>query len=132
MWYDEGLKFSCTQCGKCCTGFEGIVHLSEKEIELIANHLNLSIDIFKKNYLRIVDKKWALREDKENFDCIFYKDKLCTIYNVRPNQCKTYPFWPSILKSKKSWEEEKQFCEGIEHETSTLVQLKTIKEKLNG
>ena len=31
----------------------------------------------------------------------------CSIYDVRPVQCSTYPFWPSLLASKEDWEDEK-------------------------
>ncbi|NGX31243.1 MAG: hypothetical protein K940chlam8_00608 [Chlamydiae bacterium] len=129
MWYKDGLYFNCTQCGKCCTGFEGIVLVSNLEIGAMSAFLNLSQDVFKKRYLRLVNQKWALLETHENFDCIFYKNKKCTIYPVRPKQCKTYPFWPSILKSKKTWQKEKHYCEGIEHKSSKLISLESIKKK---
>jgi len=130
MWYEKGLKFKCTECGKCCTGFEGLVHLTQEDIDRMCAHLKLSEDEFKKKYCRLVDHKWALLEDKTNFDCVFYHNKKCTIYQARPTQCQTYPFWPSIMKSKKHWEEEKEFCEGIEHNTADLISLETIKKKL--
>ena len=30
----------------------------------------------------------------------------CSIYEVRPVQCHTYPFWPSLLESKEDWDSE--------------------------
>ena len=40
--------------------------------------------------------------------CVFLGDdgKLCGIYEARPVQCRTYPFWPNILQSMESWNEE--------------------------
>ena len=41
--------FNCLRCGTCCKFTEII--LSNREINAISNHLKLSIETFKKNYL---------------------------------------------------------------------------------
>ena len=28
----------------------------------------------------------------------------CRIYSVRPSQCRTWPFWPEVLRSRDDWE----------------------------
>jgi len=39
--------------------------------------------------------------------CIFLQDdKTCSIYEARPVQCRTYPFWPRIMKSREAWRQE--------------------------
>ena len=38
----EDLKFECTQCGRCCTGKGSYVFITNKESEVIRNHLKLS------------------------------------------------------------------------------------------
>ena len=43
----------------------------------------------------------------------------CSIYDVRPIQCRTYPFWPSILKNKQTWEEEAVLPDDIDIEEGT-------------
>ena len=30
--------------------------------------------------------------------------RACTVYPVRPLQCRTWPFWPENLSSKQSWD----------------------------
>jgi len=30
----------------------------------------------------------------------------CSIYEVRPVQCSTYPFWPSLVDRREDWEDE--------------------------
>ena len=35
-WYRDGLAFSCTRCGACCTGGPGYVWVSPEEIEELA------------------------------------------------------------------------------------------------
>jgi Fe-S-cluster containining protein len=51
-------------------------------------------------------------KEKSNFDCIFW-DNGCTVYNVRPLQCRAYPFWDSVVCSEKAWNETGKDCPGI-------------------
>ena len=50
-------------------------------------------------------------------DCIFLKkidgQKKCGIYSVRPQQCRTWPFWTSNLSSPNTWNQAGQSCGGI-------------------
>jgi len=129
-WYADGLRFQCTECGKCCTGAPGYVWVTEDEIAAIANHLNLSIEKFSRDYLRYVDGKYSLKEHSQTFDCVFLKDKKCRIYQVRPKQCRTYPWWPEHLSSEEAWNEEAKWCEGIRPD-APLVPLETIQAALS-
>lgn len=129
-WYQEGLNFKCTECGKCCTGSPGYIWVTEHEIIAIADFLNLSIDDFSARYLRVVDDRISLLELPKNFDCIFLKDKKCQIYSVRPKQCRTFPWWPKNLKSKEDWQEAAKFCEGINLE-APRVPIEIIQEQLS-
>ena len=51
--------------------------------------------------------------ERENYDCEFLTDKGCSIYEVRPLQCRTYPFWPHVFDDKALFEEEKKACPGL-------------------
>ena len=52
--------------------------------------------------------------------CIFLNPiGQCSIYDVRPIQCRTYPFWPSILKNKQTWEDEAVLPDDIYIEEGT-------------
>jgi len=127
-WYKEGLRFSCTECGKCCTGAPGAVWLNEEEAQKIAAYLNLPPDRF----LRRIDGRLSLKErrGKEGHDCIFLKGKRCTVYPVRPKQCRTFPWWPQNLKSKEAWKRAAGECEGIS-DGAPLVPYEKIKENLD-
>ena len=120
-WYKEGLRFGCTQCGKCCTGEPGYVWVSETEIETIARSLNLSIEQFMRQYTRRVGERIALLEDPRNFDCIFLKGKQCTIYATRPKQCRTFPWWKENLSSPEAWAEAAKSCEGIRDDAPVVA-----------
>lgn len=129
-WYKDGLSFKCTGCGKCCTGAPGYVWVNEKEIAEMADFLEISIKEFSIKYLRKVNGRFALVETKKHYDCIFLKDKKCLVYGARPTQCRTFPFWPQILKNQNSWQATAKDCEGIHNETS-LVDFQTISSYLH-
>lgn len=79
----------------------------------MAEHLKLSLQEFADRYLRKIGDQWSLKEMPGTFDCIFLKNKKCAIYSLRPEQCRTYPFWPKFLRSKEDWELAALECEGI-------------------
>lgn len=113
-WYKQGLSFKCTECSKCCKGSSGYIWISEQEMQKAAEYLNLSFDDFCRQYIRKVGSRYSLIDlPKEDYRCVFLEGKQCKIYPVRPIQCQTYPYWPSILKSKKNWDQEAKACEGI-------------------
>ena len=73
--------------------------------------------------------------------CIFLDDdgKKCTIYEARPTQCRTYPYWPRLMNNEtawidesvdiekgKLWTPENGGCEGINHKDAPIVAVKTI------
>lgn len=127
-WYSQGLRFKCTECGKCCTGGPGYAWVTDKEIQAIANYLKLSVKEFGKKYLRFVKGRYALVERK-NYDCIFLKDRKCSVYPVRPTQCRTFPWWAQNLSSPEQWKEAAQYCEGISDD-APLVSLDIIQSQL--
>jgi Fe-S-cluster containining protein len=132
-WYANGLSFTCTQCGNCCTGGPGYVWISKVEIERLADFLKLSVDETIKQHTRRVSGRVSLKEHRTPaglYDCNFlkeidaerevdgqrvrYKKRICTIYPVRPLQCRTWPFWDGILQSEKSWTLASRGCPGMD------------------
>lgn len=113
-WYRGGLRFSCTQCGRCCKGPNpGHVFLNEDEIRAMADHLEMSLRAFDKTYLRRIGHRQALQE-KANFDCILWSDEVgCQVYQQRPLQCRQFPFWPELLERRSDWNREAQSCPGM-------------------
>ena len=120
-WFHPGLRFKCTGCGQCCTGSPGYVYLSEPDIEALSAHLSISIEEFQKKYTRLVDNSYALLEDSQNYDCVFLKDNKCSVYEARPVQCRTFPWWLNHLRDVADWKEAGKRCEGINHPDAPLV-----------
>jgi len=110
-FFDEGIFFSCLNCGACCTGNSGTIYLTEEEISAIADFLQISVSECKEKYLFPFRDSYSVKE-KENGDCIFYHTG-CKIQTVKPNQCSSYPFWLENLRSNYKWKQTKASCPGI-------------------
>jgi len=113
-WYVAGLAFECQGCGRCCSGpEEGYVWATPSELDIIAGSLNMTPEQFAQKYVRKVGRRLSLIEDKKTKDCIFLKKGRCTIYEVRPTQCRTWPFWQSNIDSPDDWAWAGKRCAGI-------------------
>jgi Fe-S-cluster containining protein len=111
-WYEEGLRFTCTRCGHCCTGTPGFVWVDDDDLAAIAAYRGESLFDVQTLYTRWAHRGRTLRE-KLNGDCVFYdREQGCTIYPVRPPQCRTWPFWESNLESPEAWEQTCAVCPG--------------------
>lgn len=129
MWYKDGLRFKCTGCGKCCRGSPGVVWVSDEECVAIAKSLNITLSDFHTRYTRMLGERRALLEKGSQWDCVLLQmKKHCIAYSVRPEQCKTFPWWKGVLASKEEWEETKKYCEGIDHPEGKLYSQAEIDE----
>ncbi len=128
-WYQGGLRFRCTRCGNCCTGAPGFVWVNDAEVAAIAEHRGETVEQVIALYTRRASGDSSLRE-KANGDCIFYDRQAgCTIYPVRPRQCRTWPFWDSNVKTPKDWKRTCEVCPGAG--TGELISEREITRRLN-
>ena len=117
-WYAAGLAFECTGCGQCCAGpAEGYVWITPAEIRTAAAHLDMDEQQFRDQYVRKVGRRFSLNEMPKTRDCVFLEEtetgRGCSIYSVRPSQCRTWPFWPINLTDPDSWSLAGLGCPGI-------------------
>jgi uncharacterized protein len=120
LWYHEGLSFKCTGCGACCES-DGMVELSAEDVKNGAKALGISESDFLKTYTETVSRYRCLKDQPGTTKCIFLnEDKGCAIYEARPKQCRTFPFWKSLVRSKKAWQQERVRCEGLDHPDGRL------------
>jgi Fe-S-cluster containining protein len=112
-WYKDGLPFKCTQCGDCCTGAPGYVWVNKHEIETLAELFGESIENFERKYVRNIGIRKSLVEFA-NGDCVFFdgQTRKCKVYNARPRQCRTWPFWDSNIRTPEAWQTTCQVCPG--------------------
>jgi len=115
FWYADGLRFSCARCSRCCRYETGFVYLSKNDVLSLAKKCNMKYTDFVETYCRWVEAQegecLSLKE-KAGYDCIFW-DSGCTVYSARPLQCRIFPFWPSIVSSRSSWDMASDDCPGI-------------------
>jgi len=114
-WFAKGLRFECTGCGRCCTQGPGYVWVTDEEIGAIARRLGMPLARFRAQYVMDVGGSSSLVERPGDFRCVFLGEgERCTIYDIRPLQCRTFPFWPENLANRPGWEELREYCEGID------------------
>lgn len=117
-----GLRFACTMCGNCCSGPPGYVLVDDAEIAALAARLGLSPEAFIERYTHMEAEGRSLNERKTDsgFDCIFLDRQsipgkaICGVYEARPKQCGSWPFWPSLIKDRDSWLRAHNVCPGLD------------------
>jgi Fe-S-cluster containining protein len=92
------------------------VFLSERDAAGLAESLRMAYASFVETYCRWVPDKWGTEQlslrEKSNYDCVFWKDG-CSVYEVRPLQCRSFPFWHSVIISAEAWNEAARSCPGM-------------------
>lgn len=106
-WYQDGVRFACTGCGGCCRARNGYeyVYVDPTEARAIARRLGIPLRRFVAEYLleQAEDAQMHLRFD--DGACSMLKDGKCQVYEERPKQCRTWPFWRENL-DRKVWDTE--------------------------
>lgn len=132
-WYAEGLRFECTLCGNCCTGPTGFVWVSDDELAAIAAALGMALTQVERDFTRLLHGRRSLTEvrTEHGFDCVFLDrlsqpgKALCRVYQARPRQCRTWPFWPENLRHIRDWQRAGRTCPGISH--GPLIPIESIR-----
>jgi uncharacterized protein len=70
----------CTQCANCCRSLQ--VEFNKSELHAIAETLGQSIEEFQRQ---------SMAEGKVNPPCPMLNGKLCSIYENRPDVCRSFP-----------------------------------------
>ncbi len=111
-WWADGLRFACQGSGRCCVsrGAYGYVYLTLADRRRLATALGLPTRRFTQLHCRKTDGYFHLRDDGP--DCRFLVDHRCSVYEDRPTQCRTWPFWPENMPAR-AWTAIAAFCPGV-------------------
>ena len=105
-------RFECVpECTNCCT-HPGDVFLTDEDVARIAEHLELAPTEFYNRHCEERDGKIRIADPSKGA-CRFVTSTGCSIHAVKPLQCRTFPYWPEYVVSKRSWKNLRQFCPGI-------------------
>jgi len=126
----EGVAFRCQpNCGRCCDQPGGIVYLSPDDAERLAGHAGLDVEAWlERDTRKTFDGRYVLKSREEDGVCIHLNEqKQCSIYEVRPQQCKAFPWWGENLATPAAWGTTKTACPGIDAKDAIVVDGQTIR-----
>ncbi len=110
------LRFECTGCGDCCKVRDDYAHvyLNPGELRSLAALLGMSVAAFKRNHTYKDALGWTqLRFEADHCPFLDPGSGKCEVYEARPTQCRTYPFWRSLITDGRWHEEARRYCEGV-------------------
>lgn len=102
------------------------MYLSQLDLERLAGFFDMPVGRFVRRYTRLIKGRRVLNDAPSGRECVFLKDNACSVYEARPTQCRTYPWWLRNLQDEDSWREAAAFCEGIDHPAATVVPAEEI------
>ena len=102
----------------------------------MAEQVGLGVDEFRRRYARQIDGRWTLEEncnERGEYDCVFLittpeGKRTCSSYSTRPLQCRTWPFWPENVRSKRNWRQVARTCPGVKDGLSGEGQLHSVEQ----
>ena len=108
--------FKCTGCGECCR-WTGSVLLTDGDISRLASQLEIPEQAFIENHTRLAPNRIQLALlDHEDGSCAFLKDNRCTVYEARPEQCRSFPFAWSVAEGCPALDEVMAKQKNIAHD----------------
>lgn len=112
-FYADGIRFECQGSGKCCTsrGAYGFVYVSGEDRKRFAKFFGLTSSSFTRKFCATTEGHVHLKNPEA--DCSFLRGKRCSVYEARPSQCRTWPFWPENMNAKAWSKEVTSFCPGV-------------------
>lgn len=111
-----GLRFECTECGDCCRrrGTYAFVYVNDEEADRLAGALDLSRRSFLRRHTFVDELGWRqIRFGSDHCPFLDSDTNRCTVYEARPTQCRTFPFWRDFVDRGKWTPEVRSLCEGI-------------------
>ncbi len=105
--------FECQRgCIECCTQ-SGEVYLTEGDAQRIAADLGQTTEQFLTTLCETDadgDLQLTTPADKS---CHFLLEGGCSIHEVKPLQCRAFPFWPENVAGRRAWKKVGRVCPGI-------------------
>jgi Fe-S-cluster containining protein len=112
-FFEQGIRFECQGTGQCCLSRNtyGYVYLTPTDRARMAKVLGLTESEFERTHCTRTEGLLHLKSPDQ--DCQFLEGKRCGVYAGRPEQCRTWPFWPEVMNAKTWKKEVLSFCPGV-------------------
>lgn len=86
--------------------------MTEADAERIAEFVGVGKAEFEERFAFRTRNLLRLRVPR-HAQCVFLEGGRCSVHAVKPVQCRTFPFWPELLASRRRWHETGALCPGI-------------------
>ncbi|MCR9243797.1 MAG: YkgJ family cysteine cluster protein [bacterium] len=113
---DFPFEFACRRSGNCCAIPGGVVRVDDADVRAIAAYLGMSAEAVRS---RFVHRDGDRLLDGLGSRCVFLGEgerageAHCTVYPVRPQKCRDWPFWPEALERPELLAAMQRRCPGI-------------------
>lgn len=104
------LRFECQRSGNCCRR-PGYVYFTRDDVEAVAKFLGITRGEFVRRHLAIDGRRFVLEVDSGG--CRFFDGKGCVIHPAKPLQCRSWPYWPELVRTPRAWRAAARGCPGI-------------------
>lgn len=106
--------FNCHRCGACCHVGHGRVWIEPEEIGALAAACGSAPAAFAARHVVAAEGRLSLREKPDGCCALLEDGNRCTVYEARPAQCRSFPFWPDLLAGGLALERAAGYCPGIQ------------------
>lgn len=122
----EGLRFECQPgCTACCEQ-RGFVYVTDDDIARAAAFLGMASAAFERQFVFRTRNRARLRVPRDA-NCHFLREGGCSIHPAKPVQCRSFPFWPEMVESRREWRKTARYCPGIGQ--GPLIQIESAREQ---
>ena len=107
-------SFDCHRCGNCCRVGHGQVWFEETDLPAMAETFGIKLDAFVNRFVRRVGNRLSLMENPDGSCSLLDGNSHCSIYELRPKQCRDFPYWPQLTEDSRALELAAGYCQGIQ------------------
>jgi Fe-S-cluster containining protein len=118
--------FSCQRSGNCCRVGTGHVWIETDDVASYAALTGTSAKAFLDLNVVQVGERLSLRERADGRCILLDGHNRCSIYEQRPQQCRSFPYWPELLQDAHALHRAAQYCPGIQLFPTTALCLEVL------
>jgi len=105
--------FACRRCGNCCRAGHGRVWFEPEELPAMAAARGMEEQAFAALHVTRVGERLSLREGPHGRCSLLEGLNECSVYEARPEQCRSFPYWPAILEGGPALERAAAYCRDL-------------------